>query len=306
MMAFCTNCGTQMADGVNFCTSCGTAIGGTATPQPTTIKAGNIQKCPACGAPVESFQGKCPSCGHEFRDVKVSNSVQAFFEKLDKLDQNMAAMGDTGVNSGFLGMGGGISPANQRKLELIKNYPIPTTKEDLLEFIILAASHVESNGPSMFSGSSSNYRAEKGVFDAKNNAWRAKIDQAKSKALIAFAGDSATLNQINAITTSLDAKVKGASRKRIIIIVAIVVAVVGGYGGLFAGLMAPASKETKRLNAIVTEITRDIEAGNLDGAHLKASQLQWGTDMDSGSNKPLWNQKREALLQEIETLQKKK
>jgi hypothetical protein len=29
-MAFCTNCGTQAADGVKFCTSCGTAIGGVA------------------------------------------------------------------------------------------------------------------------------------------------------------------------------------------------------------------------------------------------------------------------------------
>jgi hypothetical protein len=32
-MAFCTNCGTQVADGVKFCTSCGTAIGASAASQ---------------------------------------------------------------------------------------------------------------------------------------------------------------------------------------------------------------------------------------------------------------------------------
>lgn len=34
-MAFCTNCGNQMADGVKFCTSCGTAVAAAPAPAAT-------------------------------------------------------------------------------------------------------------------------------------------------------------------------------------------------------------------------------------------------------------------------------
>lgn len=34
-MAFCTNCGNQVPDGIKFCTSCGAAMGATAPVQPT-------------------------------------------------------------------------------------------------------------------------------------------------------------------------------------------------------------------------------------------------------------------------------
>jgi hypothetical protein len=294
-----------------------TQVGASQGHNQTSDKVGSVKKCPACGAEIEAFQLKCPSCGHEFRDTKVASSIQAFFEKLDELDKKIAAEGDNEPVGGALGammgldaitkMASGIGSIRKQKIDLIKNFPIPNTKEDLLEFIILASSHVETTGPSM--NGNMNYMAQKREFDAFNSAWKAKINQAQSKAMIACAGDSATLNQINAITTALDAREKRAAKKRIIIIAAIVVgvvAVVGVYVGLIAGLMAPVSKETERLNAIVTEITRDIEVGNLDGAHLKASQLQWGTDYERKSYKPIWDEKREALLQEIETLQKTK
>lgn len=33
-MAYCTKCGTQVAEGVKFCTSCGTPMGAAQQPQP--------------------------------------------------------------------------------------------------------------------------------------------------------------------------------------------------------------------------------------------------------------------------------
>ena len=33
-MAYCTKCGTQVADGVKFCTSCGSPMGAAQQPQP--------------------------------------------------------------------------------------------------------------------------------------------------------------------------------------------------------------------------------------------------------------------------------
>jgi RNA polymerase subunit RPABC4/transcription elongation factor Spt4 len=87
-MAFCANCGTKMDDGVKFCPSCGTPAGGAApaAPKPAAEKVGNIRKCPACGAVVPSMTTKCPECGHEFSNVKVTGSIQTFFDKLDNLD----------------------------------------------------------------------------------------------------------------------------------------------------------------------------------------------------------------------------
>ena len=35
-MAFCSNCGTQLADGIRFCPSCGTSIGGSAPAAPVS------------------------------------------------------------------------------------------------------------------------------------------------------------------------------------------------------------------------------------------------------------------------------
>jgi uncharacterized membrane protein YvbJ len=53
-MAFCSNCGTQLAEGVKFCTSCGAAVG--------------------------ALDTKCPECGHEFRNRSAGKSVTDFFE----------------------------------------------------------------------------------------------------------------------------------------------------------------------------------------------------------------------------------
>ena len=50
-----------------------------------TEKVGTVRKCPACGAPVESFQTRCSSCGHEFNAIKSSETVQEFFQKLEAL-----------------------------------------------------------------------------------------------------------------------------------------------------------------------------------------------------------------------------
>ncbi|GHT85406.1 hypothetical protein FACS1894137_09630 [Spirochaetia bacterium] len=310
-MAFCSSCGTQVAEGVKFCTSCGAAIGGAAAPapKPAKEKVGNIRVCPNCGETVEAFQTRCSSCGHEFRDAKVSSNVQAFFETLDKVDQEMATRGDTGVRGSFLGMGGGISAANQRKLELIKNYPIPTSKEDLLEFIILSASHIETEGPS--SANNMNYFAEKKVFEAKNSAWKAKINQAQSKAVIAFAGDSVALNQINTITKQVDIALKTAFRKGlfkspIFVMSAVLVGLILMLVLLIGGGTSGATKEENRLNSLVTEIMADMKEGNYIEAKMKATQLKWTNSFDSTTKKAEWDEQRETILEQIEKLEQKK
>jgi hypothetical protein len=93
-MAFCSSCGTQVADGVKFCTSCGKPIGGEAaavvemapSAKPRSVTVGQVKKCPACGAEIESFQVRCPSCGHEISGIQVSESVKDFSTQLENIE----------------------------------------------------------------------------------------------------------------------------------------------------------------------------------------------------------------------------
>jgi AAA+ superfamily predicted ATPase len=56
-MAFCTKCGTQLADDANFCGKCGTATGATAQGNVATDKTEITMVCPVCGR-----QGKGKLC----------------------------------------------------------------------------------------------------------------------------------------------------------------------------------------------------------------------------------------------------
>ena len=43
---------------------------------PKSNKYGDVRKCPACGAIVESFQTKCPECGYVFTDIKANSMTK--------------------------------------------------------------------------------------------------------------------------------------------------------------------------------------------------------------------------------------
>ena len=99
-MAFCTSCGAKCEDGLKFCASCGKPLQASASQSeagsqsgtqtaamPKSVNVGQIRKCPACGASVDSFQTRCSSCGHEFNTIKDEEAVSNFFKKLDELTQ---------------------------------------------------------------------------------------------------------------------------------------------------------------------------------------------------------------------------
>ena len=161
-MGFCMNCGQQLPDGAKFCADCGTAIG-TVKPEGTqrkNIYDGELHKCPNCGEVLNSFTANCPSCGYEIRNSAVSTSVKEFASKLEKVD------------------------STERKIDLIRNYPIPNTKEDVYEFMVFASTNVRGE-------------SNKQVF----NAWVAKFEQCHKKAELLFM-DSADIEAIRQIYDS--------------------------------------------------------------------------------------------------------
>lgn len=105
-------------------------------PAPPSDKFGEVKKCPRCGEPVEPMAVKCSACGYEFRNVEALKSSQRLAEKLDAIDEDYRKRGIV-VSSRVIGEGY-VSPerVSEEKASVIKNFPVPTAKEDLLDFAI--------------------------------------------------------------------------------------------------------------------------------------------------------------------------
>lgn len=155
-MAFCINCGQELADGAKFCANCGKEVNSNSTNQRKTVYEGEIHKCPNCGEILSSLAVKCPSCGYEIRGSKASNSVKEFGMHLADVENDM------------------------QKITIIQSFPIPNNKEDILEFLILAATCLDPNENITGAG------VKKDVSDA----WRAKVEQSYQKAKLLFANDA--------------------------------------------------------------------------------------------------------------------
>ena len=86
--------------------------------KPANEKRGNVVKCPNCGASVPAGATKCSECGYVFTNVEVNTTAKEFATELDK---RIAKAVD--------------KQAKDRVVEFIRNYPLPTGKEEMLEFI---------------------------------------------------------------------------------------------------------------------------------------------------------------------------
>lgn len=83
-------------------------------PQPAPAnngKHGVVRKCPSCGAPVEAGTIKCAECGYEFVGVEATNSIVRLANLLETKE------------------------SQEKKIDIINNFPVPTVREDLLDFI---------------------------------------------------------------------------------------------------------------------------------------------------------------------------
>lgn len=78
---------------------------------PKSNKLGDVKKCPACGAIVQSYQGVCQECGFAFENTDANSSSKRLYEAISK-EKDI-----------------------KKKQEIIETFPIPNTKADLLEFL---------------------------------------------------------------------------------------------------------------------------------------------------------------------------
>lgn len=150
-MKYCTKCGQQLPDGAKFCAECGAATAKGNSDEHTERKIvydGKIHKCPNCGNVLNSFESVCHICGYELRDSSSANAVKEFSNRLN------------------------AATTEFQRASIIRSFPIPNTKEDIFEFMILASSNIDEH-------------PNKDVFDA----WIAKFEQCYQKANIVLYND---------------------------------------------------------------------------------------------------------------------
>lgn len=150
-MPFCTNCGNEISESAKFCNKCGAEVNQpykSMKKQRETIYEGVIYKCPHCGETLNSFAGVCPACGYELRGKQATDSAKKFYDDLCR--KQTVAQRDS----------------------LIRNFPVPNAKEDIIEFMILSSSNILGED-------------ENDIYEA----WIAKFEQSYQKALILFGKD---------------------------------------------------------------------------------------------------------------------
>ena len=164
-MAFCVKCGTQQTEDAKFCASCGTPAGGGAGPQNTrSSKDGEVIKCPSCGAPTGAMDGACSECGYEFRNRSAGNTIKEFFELYNRANMS-------------------------EKADLIKTFPVPNTKEDILSFLTMGIGNTKGlsgteilHYRSAFSITSPELKQK----EEEIKAWRVKVRQVIETGKIMF------------------------------------------------------------------------------------------------------------------------
>jgi hypothetical protein len=184
--------------------------------------------CPNCGAQVKAMTLRC-DCGYEFTNAKAVSSVNLLYDKLNSV--TLTAEEEKTVKAAI------AAPAMERlrkkmltekKISIISTYPVPNTKEDLLEFLSISVSEANKKlsfleqkknvlilvliagivtlgiawmyGILYIMGGTNTFSEEKLV-----NAWRAKCEQILLKGR-SLRGDAEFTQQLNYFESLLEKK----------------------------------------------------------------------------------------------------
>jgi hypothetical protein len=201
---------------------------------PKSDKFGDIRKCPACGAIAETFATKCTDCGTEYRNIEASQNIISFFEKLDDLELSRKDSIYDHTDKANIGIGTILkflffwpillplkllnfiinkskpakwSTTDSRKEELIMNFPIPVSREEIFEFLTLAQSKIHTNNYFNSLSEETKYK------EAWNKIWLKKIEQIYSKATLAMKNDKKSLDEVNRFAENARMIVKSNNEK---------------------------------------------------------------------------------------------
>ena len=152
--------------------------------KPNKEKVGNLNTCPSCGSIVNSFQTKCSDCGHEFRNVQTNSSIKDLMIELKKIKKTNFKEEDGDIDE---------EEYFKARAEVIRNFAIPSTKEDLIEFATKSIAE---------------FKEKEIDYDELNSAWASKAEEAISKMVIFSNNDSSLVSVIALLEKNLIIKQK--------------------------------------------------------------------------------------------------
>ncbi len=221
---FCSYCGTKLDPGAKFCKNCGKSVGRQTTNETEhetfthkayterqTVYEGNLHKCPRCGEVLTAFVTNCPACGHEIRDTRSANSVRELASKLERIEARQMPAFEEKKSVMKMVFGRDFKDEDeadearrhfetskqQEKASMIINFSVPNTKEDYLEFMLLASSNID---------------VKKGTDDIVTKAWLSKLDQVYEKARLSM-GNRPEFAQIKSIYDQKKSELKKRKRR---------------------------------------------------------------------------------------------
>lgn len=107
-----------------------------------------VKKCPSCGANIEGLQGKCPYCGSTFEGMKAGSSMEKLAKAIEKATRECKeryanavvemekAKAQSNRKASIWDENHVYDDTDEVVAGIIRNFPVPNTKTDLIEFIL--------------------------------------------------------------------------------------------------------------------------------------------------------------------------
>lgn len=325
-MSYCGKCGTQLGDSDKVCPKCGVPRNINRDDTQAHVFEGALHKCPNCGAPVAGFQIQCAACGYEFRSHSMTNSVRALSARLEQIElyrQNPSMLNQIAKMYGL----GSYSKASLAKANVISTFAIPNTKEDILEFVLLASSNIIP--VVLVGGSSGDSYVTVHDLRIEQDAWYTKLEQAYNKAKLTFPNDPlfAEVERVyREKKNEISLAKKKKTQKTILIVTTLFLLIFGMFATVIICFKScvneivdmaeeqaesrlsddrePINDEDKQLLKLSNRIRTLIDDGKYDKARELVEDLHYdssGTATDEELEE-YWDSTREDYLEEIDRL----
>jgi hypothetical protein len=231
-------------------------------------KQGVINKCPNCGGVLKAFTTTCEFCGHELAGVRANRTISALVAKFDELESEA-------VRSGLSGsaLEGEIVA---RKARIIRDFPIPNSREDLLSLLYFIHPKIQNCLKP----------------DPNADDWRIKFREVMSLAKNAYKGDAKTRAEFEemerSLNTTLSSSLQTQAKRRpltaIIVIVVVLLSAIGiastqiekwNLKECHARYERGAEAEKGRLEKILTKSDVQFRSKLFSESLATLNQLRW-------------------------------